>query len=116
MCALISRGNLYGTDQRNGELNQKWVAYLNQTGTANDLYPILIVASQTVETNRVGIHAVDNSRPVTARKAGDIPAHPLATSNQSSVSGRVFQQMEPKASVLKPISTPVGTFPSATEA
>ena len=59
MCALISRGNLYGTDQRNGELNQKWVAHLNQTGAANDLYPILIVASQTVETNRVSIHADD---------------------------------------------------------
>ena len=58
-CALISRGNLYGTDQRNGALNQKWVACLNQTGAANDLYPILIVASQTVETNRVGIHADD---------------------------------------------------------
>lgn len=59
MCALISRGNLYGTDQRNEELNQKGVACLNQTGTANDLYPILIVASQTVETNRVSIHADD---------------------------------------------------------
>ena len=49
-----------------------------------------------------------------ARKEANIPGHPLALTNQSSSSGSLFQMTGPNASLLNPISTPSGTFSSAT--